>query len=61
MVKKMTIVSIIFMSVATIAHLMMSIIAFQNGASLNKNILNGILMIVFVSIIKTLLELRKTK
>ncbi|MGV3010092.1 hypothetical protein [Streptococcus thoraltensis] len=61
MLKKIIVISIIFMSIATLAHLIMSAMAFNNGASLSQNILNGILLIVFLSIIKTLFELRKTK
>ncbi|MGX7776443.1 hypothetical protein ACVV62_04985 [Streptococcus pluranimalium] len=61
MVKKVTLVAIIFMIIATVVHIIMSIIAFYNGVSLSKNLLNGILIIVFFSIIQTLLDLRKIK
>ncbi len=49
------------MIIATVAHIVMSIHAFNNGASFSQNILNGILVLVFLSITKTLLDLRKTK
>lgn len=61
MQKKVTLIAVVFMIIATVAHIVMSIHAFNNGASFSKNILNGILVLVFLSITKTLLDLRKTK
>ena len=49
------------MIIATVAHIVMSIHAFNNGVSFSQNILNGILVLVFLSITKTLLDIRKTK
>lgn len=58
---KLIVFAIIFMTIATIAELFIIVHAFLIGANFGQILFNIILLFVFISLIKTLINIRKTK
>lgn len=61
MAKKMTLLALVFMVIATIIQLIRTFLSYQQEANMRTLLVNVILVLVFMSIIKTLVDLIRKK